>query len=80
MSGGFETLLKDMENASQIELDKGLGIEPETWEDGALNDARRVRLDAVEPTLAMDEPIDGFILDAPDDVLLNAVPQVKPEL
>jgi hypothetical protein len=80
MGGSFETLLKDVENANQIELDEGSGIEPEAWEDFALNDASGVRLDALEPTLALDEPIDGFILDAPDDVLLNSVPQVEPEL
>ncbi len=61
MGGGFETLLKDMENANQIELDKGLGIEPEAGEDFALNDARGVRFDALEPTLALDEPIDGLV-------------------
>ena len=80
MGGGFETLLKDVENASQIELDEGLGIEPEAGEDFALNDARGDGLDSLEPTLALDEPIDGFILDAPDDVLLNSVPQIEPEL
>jgi len=57
-----------------------LGIEPEAWEDVALNDASGVRLDALEPTVALDEPVDRFILDAPDDVLLNTVPQVEPEL
>ena len=50
MGGGFETLLKDVENASQIELDEGLRIEPEAREDFALNDASGVRLDALEPT------------------------------
>ena len=73
-------MLKDMENANQIELDKGLGIEPEAGEDFALNDARGGRFDALEPTLVLDEPIDGFILDTPDDILLNSVPQVEPEL
>ena len=80
MGGGFETSSKDMVDASQIELDEGLRIEPEAWEDFALNDASGVRLDALEPTLALDEPVDDFILDTPDDVLLDTVPQIEPEL
>jgi hypothetical protein len=60
MGGGFETLLKDVENANQIELDEGLGIEPEAWEDFALNDACGDGLDSLEPTLALDEPIDDI--------------------
>ena len=51
MGGGLEPLLKDVENANQIELDEGLGIEPEAGEDFALNDARGVRFNALEPTL-----------------------------
>jgi hypothetical protein len=60
MGGGFETLLKDAENANQIELDEGLGIEPKAGEGFALNDARGDGLDALKPTLALDEPVGKY--------------------
>ena len=36
---------------------------------------------ALEPTLALDElSVDRFFLGTPDDVFLDSVPQVEPEL
>ena len=80
MGRGFQALLENPEYANQIELDEGLGIEPEARKNFALKDASGVRLDALEPTLALDEPVDRFFLGTPDDVFLDSVPQVKPEL
>src|SRR5439155_13056984 len=71
MLGARESLLQDLKYPGQVKTEQGRDIEPEPGEHLAAYHTCGIGGQADELTFLEDEPVNGLIEDAPDDVLAH---------
>src|SRR4051794_39975073 len=75
-----DALLQDGEDARHVLPEQRCDIEPQAGEDLAADDAVGAGGQGFVPITAQDEPVEGAVLGAPDDVLADPVTLIDAEL
>src|SRR5947209_17891335 len=80
MLGAGEALLQHLMNARQVAIHQRIGIEPQAGKDLALVKPGSATDQTVVAALAQDEPVNGTVVDAPDDIFADAVAAIDAQL
>src|SRR5262249_50702854 len=76
----FDSFLQLLKHRRHVAARHCSGVQPETWESLATIGACGTRLQALNLTLALHEPVNGMILHAPHNVFAHTVPSVDAKL
>lgn len=68
MLGAVQAPAQHAEDPGHVASKQGFRIEPEAGEGFALEEALRIREEGLVAIVPQDEPVDGPVLDAPDEV------------